>query len=262
MENQPFFFIQISDPQFGMFPVNKNIFQETQLFEKAIAHINRLEPAFVINTGDLVNDPGNEEQLTEATRIIHKLNKDIALYSLPGNHDVADIPTEETLGWYRENIGKDWYAFDYGQWHFIGFNSCIIANGKHVAEDVEKQWEWLNHDLEQNISNNSHTIVFMHHPLFLNDPEEPDDYFNIPLKMRQTYLDLFQKYGIKTVFAGHLHQNNLARNSRLEVITTGPIGMPLGSASSGFRIVRVYDDHIEHKYFGLCDVISHDFQAD
>ena len=99
----------------------------------------------------------------------------------------------------------------------------------------------------------------MHHPLFLNDPEELDDYFNIQRQIRQIYLDLFQKYGIKTVFAGHLHQNNLTTNSQLEIITTGPVGMPLGEDSSGFRIVKVYADYVEHRYFGLDDVITLDF---
>ena len=259
MKNQLFFFIQMSDPQFGMFSTNGDIFQETQLFEEAIAHANRLAPAFVINTGDLINDPGDEKQLNAALHTIRKFDKSIPFYMIPGNHDIGDAPTERSLSWYRKSIGKDWYSFDYGRWHFIGLNSCIIANAEYVSQDAEKQWDWLNNDLEQNAFNNSHTIVFMHHPLFLNDPEEPNDYFNIPRQIRQIYLNLFRKYGIKMVFAGHLHQNNLTTNSRLEVITTGPVGMPLGLASSGFRIVKVYADHIEHKYFGMCDIISHDF---
>lgn len=258
--NRPFFFIHMSDPQFGMFPVNGNIYRETQLFKKAIAHANRLAPAFVLNTGDMINEPGDEKQLAEALSTTRKLDKRIPLYTIPGNHDVTDAPTEQTLSWYRKRIGKDWYSFDYGVWHFIGLNSCIIAHGEYVPQDAEKQWDWLNHDLERNVStNNSHVIVFMHHPLFLNDPEEADDYFNIPRKMRRVYLNLFRKYGIKMVFAGHLHQNNLTTDSRLELVTTGPVGMPLGEESSGFRIVKVYAKRIEHKYLALEDVISHNF---
>ncbi len=256
MKNQTFFFIQMSDPQFGMFPTKGDIFQETQLFEKAIAYANRLAPAFVINTGDMINDPSDENQLTVALSTMKKIDKSIPSYVIPGNHDIGDAPTEQSLNWYRKSVGKDWYSFDYGKWHFIGLNSCIIANSEHVAKDMEKQWEWLNHDLEKAASDsNLHIVVFMHHPLFLDHPEERDDYFNIPKQTRQLCLNLFQKYNIKTIFSGHLHQNNLTTNSRLELITTGPVGMPLGSASSGFRIVKVCADYIEHKYFSLDDIL-------
>jgi len=262
-EHRPFFFIQMSDLQFGMFPFNGDVFRETQLSEKAEAHINRLQPAFVVNTGDLINNPGDEKQLAQALRTTGKINKSIPLYTIPGNHDIGDAPTKQILSWYRKQVGRDWYSFDYGRWHFVGLNSCIITDGQNAQQDAEKQWDWLNHDLGQCVSSpNSHIIVFMHHPLFLNDPEEADDYFNISRQSRRVYLDLFHKYGIKTVFAGHLHQNNLAADSGLDVVTTGPVGMPLGSGISGFRIVKVYDDHVVHRYFGLDDVINCDFQAD
>lgn len=263
MRNQPFFFIQISDQQLGMLPVETDVFQKTRLFEKAVAHANRLAPAFVVSTGDLIDKPGDERQLTEALHTTRKLDKNIPLYTIPGNHDIGDVPTEQTLGWYRKRVGKDWYCFDYGGWHFIGLNSSIIAHGQDVPQDAEKQWDWLNHDLDRIVStDNPHIIVFMHHPLFLNDPDEADDYFNVPRQMRQVYLNLFRKYGIKTVFAGHLHQNNLATDSRLEIVATGPVGMPLDEERSGFRIVKVHADHIEHRYFGLDDAISRDFWAD
>jgi 3',5'-cyclic AMP phosphodiesterase CpdA len=260
VKKRSFFFIQMSDPQFGMFPVNGNIFRETELLEKAVAHANRLVPAFVVNTGDLVNAPGDEKQLAGALSTTRKLDKSIPLYTIAGNHDVGDIPTEQTLGWYRKRIGKDWYSFDCSGWHFIALNSCIITQGQYVSQDAEEQWDWLSHDLQRTVSpDNSHTIVFMHHPLFLNDPDEADDYFNIPRQTRQVYLNLFRKHGVKTVFAGHLHQNNLSADPQLEVVTTGPVGMPLGQEPSGFRIVEVYVDHIEHRYFGLDDAISLDF---
>lgn len=243
-----------------MFAVEDGVFKETQLFGKTAAHINRLNPAFVLSNGDLVNEPCDEKQLSEALQAMRKLDSHIAVYLIPGNHDIADAPTRQTLEWYRRQIGKDWYSFNYGGWHFIGLNSCIIANGENVQPDVEKQWDWLNKDLEQAVSSgNLHTMVFMHHPLFLSNTEEEDDYFNIPRRNRRIYVDLFEKYNVDTVLAGHLHKNNLAANSGLEVITTGPVGMPLGPDPSGFRVVKVYADHIKHKYFGLDEVISLDF---
>ena len=52
----PWFFVQLTDPQFGMFENNVGFEKETILYEKAVAEINRLNPDFVVITGDLVND--------------------------------------------------------------------------------------------------------------------------------------------------------------------------------------------------------------
>src|SRR5215210_600272 len=70
---EAFFFIQLSDPQFGMFTDNKDFAQETANFEFAVATINRLKPAFVVITGDLINKPGNVPQLVEFLRIAGKV---------------------------------------------------------------------------------------------------------------------------------------------------------------------------------------------
>ena len=57
------------------------------------------------------------------------------------------------------------------------------------------------------------------------------------------------------VFAGHYHRNALARAGGIEMVTTGPIGKPLGEgAKSGMRIVTVSDDGIEHRYYDFGDL--------
>src|SRR5882762_2580202 len=56
---EPFFFIQLSDPQMGMFSDNKDFAQDAANFEFVVAAINRLHPAFVVVTGDLVNKTGD-----------------------------------------------------------------------------------------------------------------------------------------------------------------------------------------------------------
>ncbi|MCW3109751.1 MAG: metallophosphoesterase, partial [Segetibacter sp.] len=69
-----FYFIQMSDPQFGMFNENKSFEKETEHFTKAIQEANRLKPAFVVVTGDLVNRAFDTAQIAEFKRIAHQLN--------------------------------------------------------------------------------------------------------------------------------------------------------------------------------------------
>ena len=53
------------------------------------------------------------------------------------------------------------------------------------------------------------------------------------------------------VFAGHLHRNSEAAAGTLQVIATSAVGKPLGKDPSGFRVVKVYADRIEHAYYAL-----------
>src|SRR2546430_15844275 len=85
---EPFFFIQLSDPQFGMFTNDKDFAQETANFEFAVATINRLKPAFVVITGDLINKPGDAAQVAEFKRIVKKIDSAISVYNVVGNHDI------------------------------------------------------------------------------------------------------------------------------------------------------------------------------
>jgi len=50
--DEPWLFIQITDPQFGMFENNDGFEKETILYEKAVEKINNLNPDFVVITGD------------------------------------------------------------------------------------------------------------------------------------------------------------------------------------------------------------------
>jgi hypothetical protein len=55
-------FIQMSDPQVGMFTKDASVEHETVNFEFAFATANRLKPAVVVITGDLINKGGDAAQ--------------------------------------------------------------------------------------------------------------------------------------------------------------------------------------------------------
>src|SRR5579883_3166570 len=86
------YFLQFSDPQFGMYEENRGFVQETANFEYAIATANRLHPAFVVVTGDLINQPGDAAEAAEYRRIAAKLDPGIPLYNVPAITMSATIP--------------------------------------------------------------------------------------------------------------------------------------------------------------------------
>ena len=97
----------------------------------------------------------------------------------------------------------------------------------------------------------NHIIVFSHYPFFINAYDEPETYSNISIETRNRYLDLFKKYNVDAVFAGHLHNNASANYGEMAMITTSAVGKPLANAPSGLRIVKVYSDRIESDYYSL-----------
>jgi DNA repair exonuclease SbcCD nuclease subunit len=257
---QPFFFIQIADPQLGMFDDNKSIEKDVKNFETAIAHANRLHPDFVVICGDLVNKPGDPTQEQAFLKVCKQLDKSIPLFLVSGNHDVTNTPTTQSIEHYTSVMGRDYNSFDRHNCHFIVLNSTVLWKPQNAPSQQEAQLAWLRKDLAEVKSRRApptHTVVFEHHSLFLEKADEPDQYFNLPMEIRRPLLDLFHASGVKNIFAGHYHRCAEGRDGDLEVTTTGPVGKPLGKDPSGFRIVIVKKDSIEHQYYPLDAVPEH-----
>jgi 3',5'-cyclic AMP phosphodiesterase CpdA len=248
-QQSPFFFVQMSDPQFGMYSKDAGFDQEQANLAFAVAAVNRWRPAFVIITGDLANKPGDRAQIAALKAGIGKLDAGIPVHWVAGNHDAGNEPTPGSLAAYREHFGPDFYSFDAGPMRGIVLDSPLIHSPGQVLEEAAAQERWLRAELERARRDRiRHVIVFQHHPYLVKEAGEPDEYFNIPAARRTEYLDRFRKYGVQWIFAGHLHRNAEAADGTVHMITTGPVGMPLGGARSGLRVVAV-GDVVSHQYY-------------
>ena len=247
---QPNHFILLGDPQFGMYSTNADFAQEAANYEFVVATVNRLKPGFVVVLGDLVNKAGDPDQIREFRRITAKVDASIPVYPVPGNHDVGNEPTPETLAAYRKNLGRDYYSFRAGQVFGIVLNSPLIFAPGKAPREYQEQEAWLRKELETaKESPASHIVLFQHHPLFKKITSEPDEYENIPRERRLPLAELLNKYGVRYVFAGHTHKNLLARDGQLEVVATAPVGKPLGQDGSGIRVVTVSEAGLSHRYY-------------
>lgn len=236
----PWFFAVLSDPQFGMFAKDQNFAQETANFQFAIANLNRLHPRFVVICGDLVNRTGDSLEIAEYKPILQKLDPSIPVYSVAGNHDIGNIPTQATLDGFHNAIGPDYYTFTQNGILGIVLNSNLIRSPQGDPIAARQQEQWLEKTLASAKSNqDKQVVVFQHIPYFIHTPDESEEYFNIPQPARSRYLNLFKQAGVKYVFAGHTHKSAISVDGQLTEIITGAIGVPLGGSTSGFRIVRV-----------------------
>ena len=226
--------------------------KETELFTRAIEEANEFNPTFVVVCGDMVHDSESKEQLEELRRVSSLLHDDIKLYWVPGNHDVGDKPTKALLEKYRERFGEYNYSFREENCYCIVLNSAICYDPELVPDEWNNLISFLERELEiASRSNITHKIIFMHHPLYLNAPNEDDNYFVIPLRRRSRILDLLVEHEVTAVCTGHLHKNNYKKFGTTELISTGSVGYPLGEDPSGIRIIELTDTKISHKYLSL-----------
>ena len=73
----------------------------------------------------------------------------------------------------------------------------------------------------------------------------------IPSERRAKIIDLITEYDVTAVFTGHLHMNNYQKLGNTELVSTGPVGFPIGNDPSGIRYVQVNEHSLNHKYSSL-----------
>lgn len=275
-----FYFVQMADPQFGMFASiseltdveiqdrrKRGLFMrkapkkltgfkdETSLYTKAIEATNRINPAFVVMCGDMVNNADNQDEIDELFRVTSLLNKNIPIHWVSGNHDVGEAPTKASLERYRLRFGPDKFSFDVDTCHFVVLNSSVCFNPVHVPEEWEATVQFLKQDLTNAKRGGCDSIIiFTHHPLFEEHADEDDGYFVIPRDRRRVLLEILHDYDASAVFAGHMHRNNYAVDGNLQMVVTGAVGYPLGEDPSGLRIVKIYGNQLTHQYYPMDDI--------
>lgn len=147
---------------------------------------------------------------------------------------------------------------------------------KKAQEAYDAQQAWLAQEMAAaNAKGAKHILLFGHHPLFLQSDDEGEDdavlgvstfstrkgqqvsiansYFHIPKERRRPLLEMMQAHGASHFFSGHWHQNGLATSERYGVqnVITSAVGLQIGQDQSGFRLVRVFEDAIDHRYFPM-----------
>ncbi len=279
-----FTFMQLADPQFGLFarfsgqtaeaiagfrarglnikpaPQIKGFADETRLFEAAINIANILRPAFVVVCGDIVNQWNDTAATEEALRIGELLDDDIDLHWVAGNHDVGaddrhEIPTHESLARYRANFGPDNYAFQHEKASFIVLNTAVLQHPEETPEELEALMKFLEVELRAARTRQSHhTVLFTHHPFFLRQPDENmagEAHLTIPIERRRPVLELLERYSVDAVFAGHWHRNNYATGGNMAMVASGSVGYPFGDDPSGYRVVQLNKNGLKHDWYAM-----------
>ena len=187
----------------------------TDNFHRVSEHIDATRPDLVINSGDISFDGPNSRSDLEFAKELHDALP-VPCRQLPGNHDIGDNPTaigpvpkqpatEECRQNYLSVIGEDRWRFDEAGWCFIGLNSLIMNTG---IESEAEQFDWLAAELGR--ANGKPVALFLHKPLYLNEPDDPELVSSairyVPQPRRKQVIEMFGNVDLRLVASGHVHQ--------------------------------------------------------
>ena len=220
-----FMFVVLGDSQFEL----------PNTFNRVIDEVVHLNPAFVIQVGDMIS--GYVENLDEFRAQWRRFKAQIAplgsipFCPVPGNHDVMDAtrkPGGELV--YREIWGDTYYSFNYRNAHFIVLNT----EDRGECEIVGEQLVWLTKDLKK-ARKRAHIFILSHQPIYR-------------IKNGDALHELFVKYGVSAVFCGHLHHYNYQERDGIPYVmasTAVRLGTPFPLGAGSFHhmlLVTVRDN--------------------
>jgi len=160
-----------------------------------VERIRELDPAIILNSGDLVAQGSRYEQWKpQYFDPLRGVSENIPVFPCLGNHEQNAKHYYDYHSLPNEN-GEVYYSFDYANAHIIALNS----NSRDAPFDLDsKQTRWLIDDLEKN-KDATWKFVFFHHPLFRSHPTRG------VTPQRWVWQRVFEEHGVDMVINGHDH---------------------------------------------------------
>ncbi len=220
------------------------------IFNRAIEQLNLLQPAFVINVGDLVE--GYTDDRAKANAEWDQVEGTIKTLDMPffyvvGNHDMGNNNMKRV---WTERRGATYYYFIYHNVLFLVFNSEDPSNPvPQGMEEKTAQYKKLQKEdpatAQKLLEEFMASIESYKKPMVMSDqqlnyfkkvvadhPEvrwtfaflhQPDWEHKTPGKAFQTIEQMLQGRP-HTVIAGHLHYYDYQKRNDVDYITMGPVG--------------------------------------
>lgn len=193
------------------------------VFQKILRQINQKRPLFALDGGDLVSN-GEKWEYLDFIDTIEQVN--VSFLTALGNHDIRNGGRRT----YQDLLAPDYYAFSFGNSHFIVLDSSSGGLG-----DV--QFRWLEENLNKASAAGKNIFVFSHVPPF--DPwRGRNRAFSNPNE-QGTFVDLMKRYRVTRVYASHIHSYFSGKRDGVTYVITGGAGAPLVSTKDFFHYVEV-----------------------
>ena len=198
-----FQFVVVGDTRFAN--------QPREIQAKLITAIEKQNPSFVINTGDLVTDGTDPSHWDTFFKMNQELIKSTPYYVSLGNHEKN---SKYFYQYFSFPKNENYFSFNWSNCHFV----ILDSEGPHYEPEHpldyqqrktfekemntfwEKQLTWLCDDLK-NHREFDFTLVFMHQPLFsLKDSRREEQ-----KEFQKRFAQIFEDFEVDIVFSGHDH---------------------------------------------------------
>jgi predicted phosphodiesterase len=201
-----------------------------QTYRRVLERVMADQVAFMIHTGDLVNE-GSEAEWLSFEALMSGFS--LPFYPVPGNHDALAGQLDGYLA--HSGAPAAHYSFDQGAAHFCLADS---HNGGVTAAELA----WLRDDLDATAQ--PVKIVVLHHP-----PFDPDGSDHIMAFGNKKFMALMDEMDVDYVFAGHIHAFARGERDGVDYVITGGAGAPLYTAGHSHAVhhylrVSVQDEDV------------------
>jgi 3',5'-cyclic AMP phosphodiesterase CpdA len=229
-----FTFVQVSD-------THVVAEKSAEAVRQGIREIARLDPAFVVITGDIINGEAPEASTRFAKELFATLR--CPVHAVYGNHDHRE--------WHQKVWGETNYAFDQAPYHCIVLDNIDVsvpeAQETYGGRFSERTIAWLEAHL-RTVPRDTPLLLFCHASVFQEHPYAkalPGDAYNY-----EPVLKLLREHKVVAWFSGHAHRNSIVRKDGIDYITTGGLSDLRQNADGpvGYRVVRVYRDRVESTF--------------
>lgn len=174
------------------------------------------------------------------------------LHVLPGNHDIGDNPGEFghptvsalTLARYNAAFSTERWVLRRANWTLVGLDAQVFGRGDPL-ESVQDRW------LDRVLTDVSGPVgLFLHKPLFRDDPADPDPHHRyVPIAPRTVLLMRFAGLDLRFVVAGHTHQTRNRHVAGIEhvwlpstaFILPNALQETIGTKDTGMMILTLTD---------------------
>jgi len=201
--------------------------------EQILKNLEKLNLDFLLLPGDLTQhgEPENHTWLQKRLELLP-----YPVYVVPGNHDVPNLlPTERSIGlkdfpYYYQKCGYTnpqqlYYTSEIiPEVQLIALNSNQFdSEGKQLGCLDNEQLIWLENILGE--IKNKLVLVMIHHNVIEHLPGQSRHELGkrYMLDNADILKQILRKFGVKLIFTGHLHVQDIAEEKGLVEITTGSI---------------------------------------
>jgi len=151
---------------------------------------------------------------------------------------------------------EQYYSADFGNVHIVSLDSQLSSRDDQLRQHMQ---QWLIADLNQNKSD--WTIVFFHHPPYSKGVNHDSDQEQTLIDMRESFVPVFDKYGVDVVYSGHSHSYERSWNlhghtglsntfSAALHASIGADGLPaLGQSGEPYLQVDIVSNQDDHSVY-------------